>query len=141
MAAFDPFLPLAARFKFDPLAMGCSFKKVGRGHAKVRPPRVETPEASYRRPKRLGRSLLRRRRSARRQTLPAADRRDPSEVVQKSRVHWIDDFADSTAPFPALSSSSFEKLKSGFIRASWLLRPSTIFARPMLSAQYIGPPR
>ena len=45
------------------------------------------------------------------------------------------------SPFAALSSSSCEKLKSGFIRSSWRFKPSTILPRPTLSAQYIGPPR
>ena len=45
------------------------------------------------------------------------------------------------SPFPALSSSSCEKLKSGFIRSSWRFRPSTIICKPTLSAHYIGPPR
>src|SRR6185369_13965948 len=45
------------------------------------------------------------------------------------------------SPLSALSSSSCEKLKSGFVRSSWRLRPSTICSRPSVSAQNIGPPR
>src|SRR4029079_1242852 len=52
------------------------------------------------------------------------------------RVHRV-----KVSRFSALPSSSGERLKSGFIRSSWRFRPSTISARPTLSAQYIGPPR
>ena len=45
------------------------------------------------------------------------------------------------SPFSALSSSSCEKLKSGFIRSCCCLRPATILVRPSASAQCIGPPR
>jgi tRNA pseudouridine55 synthase len=45
------------------------------------------------------------------------------------------------SPFSAFSRSSFEKLKSGFIRSSCCFSPATILVRPsILSAQYIGPP-